>query len=138
MTKTGIYIQKSIKKIMFFLWKGLIIFLVYFEEIALKHFLYINIRKFRLFFFLRWLKNRLKIDVYITVFLKLSHTLKRNLTKLVDVQKEKNTKLKIFISSLFQGKQSWNLISRKKSILSRSVTRNFLGHGSFLGIRALR
>ena len=39
----------------------------------------------------------------------MSHTLKRNLTKLVYVRKEKNPKLKIFISSLFQGKKSLNL-----------------------------
>ena len=34
----------------------------------------------------------------------MSHTLKRNLAKLVYIQKEKNLKLKIFLSSLFQGK----------------------------------
>ena len=40
----------------------------------------------------------------------MSHTLKSYLTKLVYVQKEKNPKLKIFISSLFQEKKKkWNL-----------------------------
>ena len=43
----------------------------------------------------------------------MSHTLKRNLTKLVYVQKEKNWKLKIFISSLFKKKNEeiWNVNS---------------------------
>ena len=43
----------------------------------------------------------------------MSHTLKRNLTKLVYVQKEKNRKLKIFISSLFKKKNEeiWNVNS---------------------------
>ena len=35
----------------------------------------------------------------------MSHTLKSYLTKLVYVRKEKNPKLKIFISSLFQEKK---------------------------------
>ena len=48
-------------------------------------------------------------DVYLINAFRMSHTLKRNLTKLVCVRKEKNPKLKIFISSLFQGKKSWNL-----------------------------
>ena len=36
----------------------------------------------------------------------MSHTLKRVLTKLVYIQKEKNPKLKIFISLLFQEKKN--------------------------------
>ena len=48
-TKGGI--QKEHKKIIFFLWKGLFIFLVFTEEIAFKQFLFINITKFRLFLF---------------------------------------------------------------------------------------
>ena len=51
LTKTGIYIQKEHKKIIFFLWKGLVIFLVFTEKIAFKQFLFINITKFRLFLF---------------------------------------------------------------------------------------
>ena len=39
----------------------------------------------------------------------MSHNLKRNFTRLIYVRKEKNSKLKIFISSLFQKKKSWNL-----------------------------
>ena len=35
----------------------------------------------------------------------MSNTIKRNLTKLVYVHKEKNPKLKIFISLLFQGEK---------------------------------
>ena len=44
----------------------------------------------------------------------MSHTLKSYLTKLVYVRKEKNPKLKIFISSLFQEKKKneiWNINS---------------------------
>ena len=41
------------------------------------------------------------------MFFRMIHTLKRNLTKLV--RKEKNPKLQISISSLFQVIQSWNL-----------------------------
>ena len=45
--KTGIYIfQKSIKKKKFFLCKGLVIVLVFTEEIAFKHFLFINITNY--------------------------------------------------------------------------------------------
>ena len=36
----------------------------------------------------------------------MSHALKGNLTKLVQVPKEKKQKLRIFISSLFYGKKS--------------------------------
>ena len=41
----------------------------------------------------------------------MSHSLKRNLTKCVHVLKEKKPELKIFISSLFQGKNNkiWNV-----------------------------
>ena len=42
---------------------------------------------------------------------RISHTLKENLTKRVSVRKEKNSKIKIFISSLFQGKKSWGVNS---------------------------
>ena len=51
LTKTGIYIQKEHKKVIYFLQKGLVIFLVFIEEIAFKHFLFINIAKFRFFLF---------------------------------------------------------------------------------------
>ena len=36
-TKTDIYIQKKHKEIIFLLWKGLVIFLVFNEEIAFNH-----------------------------------------------------------------------------------------------------
>ena len=49
-TKTGIYIQRSIK-IIFFLWKGSVISLVFNKEIAFKYFLFINITKFRFLLF---------------------------------------------------------------------------------------
>ena len=44
---------------------------------------------------------------------RMSHTLRRNLTKLIYVWKEKNPKLKIFISLLIQGKnhEIWNIHS---------------------------
>ena len=45
---------------------------------------------------------------------RMSHTLKRNLTKLVNVRKKKTNKLKILIFSLFQGKKSWNLKCKLK------------------------
>ena len=48
-------------------------------------------------------------DVYLINVFRMSHTLKRNFARLVYVRKEKKPKLKIFISSLFQGKQSWKL-----------------------------
>ena len=53
-------------------------------------------------------------DVYINNFLRMSRTLKRNLTKLVYVREKKTPKLKIFISSLFDGKKSWNLKCKSK------------------------
>ena len=50
-----------------------------------------------------FLKN---YDVYLTSVFRMSYTLKRKLTKQVYVQKEKKPKLKIFLSSLFQRKNS--------------------------------
>ena len=45
--------------------------------------------------------------------LRKSHTLKKNLTKLFQVQKEKKENLKIFLSSLLHGKnhETWNVNS---------------------------
>ena len=48
-------------------------------------------------------------DVYTINIFRLSHTLQRNSTKLVYVRNEQNSKLEIFMSSLFHGKKSWNL-----------------------------
>ena len=70
-------------------------FLVFTEEIAFKHFLFINITKSRFFLLFSDHAN-----------IRMSHTLKRNLTKLVYVRKEKNPKLKTFTSLLFQEKTS--------------------------------
>ena len=50
-TKTRIYIQKQHKNIIFFLRKGLVIFLVFTEEIASEQFLFINITKSWFFLF---------------------------------------------------------------------------------------
>ena len=44
----------------------------------------------------------------------MSHTLKRNLSKLICISKVKNRKFKIFISPLFQGKTSWYLKCKSK------------------------
>ena len=53
-TKAGIYIQKEHKKIIsFFFWKGLVIILVWTEEIDFMHFLFTNITNSRLFLFFR-------------------------------------------------------------------------------------
>ena len=135
------------------------LFLVFIEENAFKHFLYVNITKFRLFLFFSYDTDHAQTstsengksfkdyDVYLIITishtLRSSHlqacslikketlaqvfsyefyeiskntffyrtplgdcffTLNRNLTTLLYVRKEKNPKLKIFISSLFQGK----------------------------------
>ena len=61
------------------------------------------------------IENLLKnYDVYLTSVFRMSYTLKRKLTKQVYVQKEKKPKLKIFLSSLFQRKNSWTLKSKFK------------------------
>ena len=90
---------------------GLVICFVFTKEIAFKHFLFLNIAKFRFVLFFsdeadmkRW--NSFKdYEEYIIILFRLSHTLHRNLTELVYVRIEKNSKLKIFISSLFPGKK---------------------------------
>ena len=100
----------------------MVIVLVFTEEIAFKHFLFINITNYLLILTLQSpgslyslvITQTLKSEkrkyfkdsvVYLIVF-RISHTLKRNTTKLVCVRKEKNRKLKILISLLFQRKKS--------------------------------
>ena len=99
---------KSLKKIKIFPWKVWLFCLVFRGE----HFLFINITKFKVFLFfcnltdIKKLKSFKDYDVCTINFFRMGHTLERNLTKLVHVWKEKNPKLNIFISSLFQGKKS--------------------------------
>ena len=52
-------------------------------------------------------------DAYINIFLEWV-TLKRNLTKLFSVRKEKSPKHKLFIYSLFHRKKIWNLKCKLK------------------------
>ena len=101
----------------------MVIVLVFTEEIAFKHFLFINITNYFLTLILQSpgslyslvITQTLKSEkrkyfkdsvVYLINVFRISHTLKRNTTKLVCVRKEKNRKLKILISSLFQRKKS--------------------------------
>ena len=75
------------------------------EDLSLKRFGYF------VYFFcnltdIKKLKSFKDYDVCTINFFRMGHTLERNLTKLVYVWKEKNPKLNIFISSLFQGKKS--------------------------------
>ena len=101
----------------------MVIVLVFTEEIAFKYFLFINITKHLLILILQnpgslyslvitqTLKSEKRkyfkdSDVYLINVFRISHTLKRNITKLVCARKEKNRKLKTLISSLFQGKKS--------------------------------
>ena len=101
----------------------MVIVLVFTEEIAFQHFLFINITKYLLILILespgslyslvitQTLKSEKRkyfkdSDVYLINVFRISHTLKRNITKLVCARKEKNRKLKTLISSLFQGKKS--------------------------------
>ena len=101
----------------------MVIVLVFTEEIAFKHFLFINITNYLLILTLQSpgslyslvITQTLKSEkrkyfkdsvVYLINVFRISHTLKRNTTKLVCVRKEKNRKLKILISSLFQRKNS--------------------------------
>ena len=84
LTKTDIYIQKEHKKILFFLWKSLVIFLVFTEEIVFKQFLFINITKFRLFLFFSdtqtWKSENSKFFKDYDAYLKSdSHLPKKNL-----------------------------------------------------------
>ena len=88
--------KKSMKKVAFSLWKGLLIFLVFTKEIALKDFLIINITKSSFFLFFSYhtdikkkkIKNIFKdYDVYWTNIFRMSHTFNRNLTKLLYVWK---------------------------------------------------
>ena len=75
-------------------------FFVFTEEITFKYFLFINITKFRFFLIcseeadMKSLNSFKDYDVHIINFFRLIHTLKRSLTKLVYVQKEKKLKLK--------------------------------------------
>ena len=91
-----IYVFKnSIKKVVFSLWKGLLIFLVFTEEIALKDFIIINITKPSFFLFFsdhRDIKKKIEnifkdYGVYWTNVFRMSHTFNRKLTKLVYVWK---------------------------------------------------
>ena len=101
----------------------MVIVLVFTEEIAFKYFLFINITKYLLILILQnpgslyslvitqTLKSEKRkyfkdSDVYLINVFRISHTSKRNITKLVCARKEKNRKLKTLISSLFQGKKS--------------------------------
>ena len=83
-------------------------FLVFTEEIAFKHFLFTNIKKFSDHTDIKkWtLKIFQRLWGTLNVF-RISHTLMRNLTGLCS--ERKNRELKIFISLSFQGKKSWNL-----------------------------
>ena len=103
--KTSIYIQIQHKKILFFLWKDLVIFLVFTEQITFKHFIFIKITKSKVFLFFsdhinseNW-KFFKDYDVYLINVFRMSHALKGNLTKLVPVRKGNNPKFKICISA---------------------------------------
>ena len=88
-----IYIfKKSIKKTKLF-WRGLVIFLVFTEETAFKHFLFINITKSR--FFLLFSdhtdikKSKLKnFYVYLINVFRMNHNLKKNFTGLCSERKK--------------------------------------------------
>ena len=119
----------------------MVIVLVFTEEIAFKHFLFINITNYLLILTLQSpgslyslvITQTLKSEkrkyfkdsvVYLINVFRISHTLKRNTTKLVCVRKEKNRKLKILISSLFQRKNS-NMVFPKLYVKRKTIILDF-------------
>ena len=88
-------------------------FLVFTEEIAFKHFLFTNIKKFSDHTDIKKWKLKIFQRLWGTLnVFRISHALMRNLTGLCS--ERKNRELKIFISLSFHGKKSWNLKCKLK------------------------
>ena len=117
--KTGIYIQTELKKVVSLnLYSFLGLFFVFLSVLSFA--LSINITKFRFFLFCSDEADMKRsnilndYDVYVIDLLDESYFKEKLNWNGFILQKKKTLNLKIFISSLFHGKNSWNFTCKFK------------------------